>query len=87
MIAACGSVSYPTNFYNEDDFDIGKTICIAGKLCFVCKSRWPWNSFGKPDEFLSDPDYKIHSKYRKELLGKFYDHRLFTCRRKQIHGN
>jgi hypothetical protein len=31
MIAACGSVSYPTNFYNEDDFDIGKTICIAGR--------------------------------------------------------
>ena len=56
MIAACGSVSDPTNFYNEDDFDIGKTICIAGKLYFVCKSRWPRNSFGNPDEFLRNSD-------------------------------
>ena len=43
FFAACGSVSDPTNFYNEDDFDIGKTICIAGKilLILVCKIRWP----------------------------------------------
>ena len=36
FFAACGSVSDPTNFYNEDDFDIGKTICIAGKILFTC---------------------------------------------------
>ena len=29
------SVSDPTNFYNEDDFDIGKQICIAGKILFT----------------------------------------------------
>ena len=32
LIAACGSVQDPTNFYNEDDFDIGKEISIAGKF-------------------------------------------------------
>ena len=35
FFAACGSVSDPTNFYNEDDFDIGKQICIAGKIPFT----------------------------------------------------
>ena len=31
MIAASGAASDPTSFYTEDDFDIGKTISIAGR--------------------------------------------------------